>query len=352
MKSPILRPASAGILLVLILIGALAVRADAAQAGFISELIKFFTNAAATPAGKADFINETKAASNAAPVLYAIPNPEAAKMNLSQLPDLAFIQNDSLVAPANPLGSIQDQDNAGRIFVYTVKPGDTPSAIAKSFSISVNTILVANNLKNASSIKIGDQLVILPISGVTYVVKKGDTIESIAKKYNQTASDILSYNNLPIGGTLDPGIELIIPDGELNVESLPSPGASERFASLPNLKGYFIRPIGGGIKTQGIHGNNGVDLANSCGTPIMAAADGVVLLARINGYNSGFGDYIVIDHANGTQTVYAHIGKSMVTPGENVTAGQIIALIGNTGNTKGSTGCHVHFEIHGARNPF
>lgn len=321
-----------------------------AQAGFFSEIIKLFSRGDGSDA-RAKFIEETRAASNAAPVLSSIPNPEGAASS-SPPPDLDLVQDSSLVSPANPLGTIQDEGSLDRVFLYTVKPGDTPSSIAKSFGVTLNTILWANNLKSASMISVGDQLIILPISGVKYTVKKGDTVDSIAKKYKQDAADIVAANGLPIGADLEAGTDLIIPNGENPTEQAPSSGVSKRFASLPLLKGYFLRPIQGGRKTQGIHGNNGVDLANSCGLPIMAAADGQVLIARTTGYNGGFGEFIVIDHPNGTQTVYAHDLKIMVTPGEEVAQGQIIGLIGNTGNTRGTTGCHVHFEIHGARNPF
>ena len=105
----------------------------------------------------------------------------------------------------------------------------------------------------------------------------------------------------------------------------------------------------GGRKTQGIHGYNGVDLASSCGEPVFASASGSVILARPTGWNSGYGQYTVLSHSNSTQTLYAHLSKIFVSPGQNVSQGAIIGLIGSTGR---STGCHVHFEVRGARNPF
>lgn len=333
----------------LVLAGVLFVAPAQAHAGFFSELLKFFTNADVGERG-VDFIEETSAASNAAPVLSAAASPIRAEIN--QSPNISFIQENSLLAPSNPLGTIQDDRNVDQIFLYTVKPGDTPSSIAKSFGITVNTILRANDLKSATAIKVGDQLVILPVSGIQYTVKKGDTIESIAKKYKTDSGEILAFNGLPVGVGLQAGDQLIIPDGEDIFDAPATAAQKSQFASLPQLKNFFQRPIQGGKKTQGLHGNNGVDLANSCGLPIMAAADGVVLISKETGYNGGFGKYIVINHANGTQTVYAHNNDNMVLAGETVKQGQIIGLIGNTGNTRGGTGCHVHFEVHGAKNPF
>lgn len=319
-----------------------------AEAGFFSQIVKFFTNA--DVGERRALIEETKAAGTDAPALAALSNPEQEAKD--ETPDIATVQESALVAPANPLGTIQTSDAQDRIFVYTVKPGDSAASIAKSFKVSVNTILWGNGLRSASSIHAGDQLLILPVSGVSYTVKKGDTIATIAKKFSAEADEISAFNGLALGSPLTVGAELIIPNGELQTEQPATGVVAQRFASLPVIKGYFQRPIQGGRKSQGIHGNNGVDLANSCGLPVFASADGTVLIARETGYNGGFGKFIVINHPNGTQTVYAHNQKNMVAVGEEVKQGQIIGLIGNTGNTRGATGCHVHFEIHGARNPF
>ena len=97
-----------------------------------------------------------------------------------------------------------------------------------------------------------------------------------------------------------------------------------------------------------IHGRNGVDVANSCGTPIYAAADGSVTSAKTSGWNGGFGKFLKILHSNGTETLYAHVSRLLVAAGEYVTKGQQIAVMGSTGR---STGCHLHFEVHGAKNP-
>jgi murein DD-endopeptidase MepM/ murein hydrolase activator NlpD len=83
----------------------------------------------------------------------------------------------------------------------------------------------------------------------------------------------------------------------------------------------------------------GIDLANSIGTPIVAAADGVVVES---GPASGFGLWVRLQHADGTITVYGHINRSLVHEGEKVQAGEEIAEMGNRGN---STGPHLHFEV-------
>ena len=81
----------------------------------------------------------------------------------------------------------------------------------------------------------------------------------------------------------------------------------------------------------------------------MASAEGDVLISKSSGWNGGYGEYVVIKHANGTQTLYAHMSGVSVSVGDHVDQGQ---TIGNMGSTGKSTGTHVHFEIRGARNPF
>ena len=103
-----------------------------------------------------------------------------------------------------------------------------------------------------------------------------------------------------------------------------------------------------GINWGELHGNNGVDIANRCGTKIRAAAGGTVSsVAR--GWNRGYGSAVIVEHANGTKTHYAHLSAIHVSPGAEVEQGETIGLMGSTGK---STGCHLHFEVHGGRNPF
>ena len=83
----------------------------------------------------------------------------------------------------------------------------------------------------------------------------------------------------------------------------------------------------------------GIDIANSIGTPIHAAADGVVVES---GPASGFGLWVRLLHADGTTTVYGHINRALVKEGEQVRAGDEIAEMGNRGH---STGPHLHFEV-------
>jgi murein DD-endopeptidase MepM/ murein hydrolase activator NlpD len=267
-----------------------------------------------------------------------------------------IIGESALLPITGPLGSIADVEEvvsqSDQISIYVVRQGDSLSQIAEMFGVSVNTIKWANNLRREDLIRVGQTLVILPISGIRYTVKKGDTLKSIAKEFKGDIGEILSFNDLPEDAVLKIGEVIIIPNGEIapvKNYSAPRSRSIARGTGGPKYAGYYIRPINGGRKTQGLHGFNGVDLAISCGSPIFASASGDVIISRSYGWNGGYGKYIVIKHSNGTQTLYAHNSSNIVSAGWHVIQGQVIGYIGSTGR---STGCHVHFEVRGAQNPF
>lgn len=284
------------------------------------------------------------------PLLQAALNPDP---NNGRGGGDITINNNALLPDSGLMGTIADiSENKPRpdqISIYVVRKGDTLSQIADMFDVSVNTIRWANDLSSGETIRTGQVLVILPITSVQYTIKKGDTIKDIAKKFNADVNEILQFNNLAINNKLVEGETIIIPNGDYTEpEQTKTPSQTPKIV-IPSYIGYYLRPIDGGRKSQGLHGYNAVDLADSCGTPVMASASGDVIIARNYGWNAGYGNYIVISHPNGTQTLYAHLSKTELSPGWHVVKGQIVGYIGTTGR---STGCHVHFEIRGARNPF
>ena len=107
----------------------------------------------------------------------------------------------------------KDPEEDGGVKLYTVLEGDTVSGIATKNSITVNTILWANDLDNVDAIKPGDQLFILPVAGLSYAVKSGDTLDSVALKYKADKEKIIAFNELPANGQIEEGDLIIIPDG-------------------------------------------------------------------------------------------------------------------------------------------
>ncbi len=285
------------------------------------------------------------------------PNPSKGLGNVIQTSGNAML---AYSGPSGTIADVMESTPPSSISVYVVRPGDTLSEIARMFRVSVNTLVWANNLRSVHDIRIGKTLVILPISGIERTIKKGDTLKSIAKKYRGTVNEIAQYNGLNPKESLLVGSSIIIPGGE---EIRPVRRSSKRYSyshrvirepflgdSGPSQPGYYRNPVPGGIITQGIHGWNAVDIAARRGTPIYAAASGTIIISRRNGaWNGGYGNYVVITHSNGTQTLYAHMTRPTVSQRQYVSAGQKIGYVGSTGK---STGAHVHFEVRGAANPF
>ncbi|NLE07215.1 MAG: peptidoglycan DD-metalloendopeptidase family protein [Parcubacteria group bacterium] len=280
-------------------------------------------------------------------LLSATIIPPVGNQTLDQL----TIEKDALVSEVSPLGEAKNsvaKPTSDQISIYVVREGDTLSQIAEMFDVNINTIKWSNDL-SSNTLKTGQTLIILPISGVKHTIVKGDTLSSLAKKYKGDIDEIIAYNNLKEGEALVAGEVIIIPDGEAVIKTSSGTYTNSSGSGLKEYSGYYMRPIAGGKRTQGIHGYNAVDLAAPIGTPIFAAADGEVIISKSGGWNGGYGNYIVIRHPNGTQTLYSHNSENNVSVGDTVKQGDVIGAIGSTGK---STGPHLHFEIRGAKNPF
>lgn len=261
------------------------------------------------------------------------------------------VQDSALLASGIASGNDMAAAGSSEIRVYTVREGDSLSRVAEMFGVTTNTILWANDLPRATQIQPDDVLVILPIAGVQHTVKSGDTISTIAKKYDGDADEILAYNELVDASELAINDTLIIPGG--TVQSVQARAASAKPVKISGSTGAssagFIHPVPGAARTQGIHGNNAVDFGAGHGTTIRAAAAGEVIVSKSSGWNGGYGQYVVVRHNNGAQTLYAHLSTNYVGVGAYVAQGEAVGAMGNTGR---STGTHLHFEVRGARNPF
>lgn len=245
---------------------------------------------------------------------------------------------------------------------YAVMAGDSLSSIAYQFGVNVQTILWENKLTLRSIIRPGDKLVIPPTVGIMHTVKKNDTIKKIAALYRAKQEDIIKFNRLKEDGSdIKVGERIMVPDGvkpaepapivrgETNVYRQAAPISSRQ---APGASG-FVWPAAVRTITQyygWLHHALDISGTNAFATPVYAAKSGSVETAQC-GWNSGYGCYIVINHGNGVKTLYGHNSKLLVTPGDYVTVGQTIALMGRTGKVRGPTGIHLHFEIqiNGAR---
>ncbi|MBI2075135.1 MAG: peptidoglycan DD-metalloendopeptidase family protein [Candidatus Harrisonbacteria bacterium] len=258
-------------------------------------------------------------------------------------PGAIIVEDSALLNSANP-GSAVFLSRDG-VLVYKVQKGDTLSSIAANFGITLNTVYWANKGAQGKTLRVGQEITILPVSGVIHQAQSGETLQSIASMYNVPESRIMRYNKRALARGVGVGTNLIIPDAK------PQTGLSSATVVLPDLRGYFAIPTTGWNWGK-LHNYNAVDIANACGTPIYAAAEGLVTAVAGVEWNEGYGSYVIIEHPNGTKTRYSHNERNVVSVGDYVAQGDIIGYIGNSGNTHGPTGCHLHFEVMGARNPF
>lgn len=234
-----------------------------------------------------------------------------------------------------------------KIIEYEVKEGDTISSIAEKFDISVDTVLWQNDMTQKSTIKPGQMLQILPVTGIAHKVKKGDTVYSIAKKYDTDPQPIVNFpfNTFTNDETFELAIGqvVIVPEGIMpNVQPVSprvrqiTPDAGTVVAS-----GNFVWPASGRITQNFVWYHKGLDIANNAAPEILAADAGVVVVSGWpDGY--GYGNRVLIDHGNGFRTLYAHLSRIYVVSGQSVNRGDAIGRMGTTGR---STGIHLHFEV-------
>lgn len=238
-----------------------------------------------------------------------------------------------------------------KVITYIVQKGDTISIIADKFSspnnpISEETIRWANNLSN-DNITVGDELRILPVTGIEYKVIKGDSVYSIAKKLDTDPQKIVDFpfNDFANQETfaLVEGQLLIVPDG---VKPSEKPIKRQVYiAQGPSVfsASGFTWPAHGIVSQFAVWYHMAIDIAADIGASIVAAQSGTVSGINIGTWDGGYGNSVWVDHGNGFESHYAHLGGINVGVGDNVTAGKtILGYIGMTGRT---TGPHVHFEI-------
>lgn len=262
------------------------------------------------------------------------------------------VESGYLLATSNQVGAETLISNLpkGEITEYRVQDGDTVSGIAVKFGVSMDTIIWENNLKSVDAIKPGQLLQILPVTGVRYQVSRGETIYSIAKKLQADPQTIIDYpfNTFSNDETfsLIAGQELIVPEGiKPNEITVDTPKLAVRtVAPIPGVvgEGNFMWPTSGVITQRYSWYHPAIDIANATNPAIVASQGGTVVTA---GWNAGgYGNFVIIDHGNGYQTLYGHMlnNSIIVKEGDRVVQGQRIGTMGSTGR---STGTHCHFEI-------
>ncbi len=227
---------------------------------------------------------------------------------------------------------------------YVVRSGDTVAKVAYKFGITKTSLLWANDMNVRQELVVGQDIRIPPTDGVFYTVIEGDTLDKIVEVHNADLVKINLYNKLSADTELSAGQEIFIPDAtKTYVENVTTQdGQVEQIRSI----GFKLRRPTQGVLTQGFHSRHyAIDIANRMNTPIYASASGKVIKSA-DGWNYGYGRYVVVDHGNGIRTLYAHMNVRKIEEGAEVKTGQLIGLMGNTGNVFGPTGIHLHYEVH------
>ncbi len=214
---------------------------------------------------------------------------------------------------------------------HIVAAGENLSTIAENYHIDVATIEYANNL-TTELLEIGQELIILPQTGVLHQVNSGDTLWALAKQYQVDLEALRKANDID-NDRITVGENIFIPGGRPRGEPAISRGMETRF--IWPTTGPISSPFG--YRWGRLH--EGIDIANDEGTPVQAARTGKVTFV---GWYGGYGNAVMIDHGQDVVSLYGHLSKYYVQVGQVVQRGQSIAAIGTTGN---STGPHLHFEV-------
>ncbi|MCQ2981984.1 MAG: M23 family metallopeptidase [Treponemataceae bacterium] len=224
---------------------------------------------------------------------------------------------------------------------YTVKSGENISSISKKFGLSnISTLIAVNNIQNVRTLRAGQVLSVPNTDGIIHTVGAGESLAGISAKYKIAVEDILDVNDLETSVIIK-GQRLFIPGVHLDNGTLKK-ALGELFmnplSATYRISSYF------GLRADpftGVRSNHtGMDLACPTGTPIKCAKSGRVATV---GWTNVYGNYVIVTHDNGYQTLYAHMSKTSVKTGQVVDQGTQLGLVGSTGY---STGPHLHFSVY------
>jgi len=313
---------------------------------------------------------------------------------------------------------------AGPRQIHTVKSGDTLTAIARKFDVSVSDLADDNKLKADKPLKLGAKIKGPATTQKAYVAVSGDTLAGVSKRFNVSVKELASENNLRATASIKKGQKIVLPDGykdkgpvrttTTTVVKRPAPTPSQTQASVPSSntyarvdssspsattpapstpsspqpysgnaysrpsapiaaqpvspppssrpiiessaapteaeiiasgKGKFAWPVRGevisdfGVKGTGQR-NDGLNIRAAQGTPVLAAADGEVAYA--GNQVPTFGNLVLVKHADGWVTAYAHLSSTNVKMRQQVRQGEQLGAVGATG---GVNEPQLHFEM-------
>ncbi|MCH5294422.1 MAG: M23 family metallopeptidase [Treponema sp.] len=236
-----------------------------------------------------------------------------------------------------------EQDSELSYISYRIKKGDMIGFIASDFGVTQDTIISVNNIKASRLIQPGQYLKIPSMPGILYTVRTGkEDVTAIAEKYKVDALKCASVNNVSLDEPLSEGRTIFVPDAELdwvtrqeiNGDLFKKPLQSRYYYS--SWYGWRKNPFDASKRTF----HAGIDMACPAGTKIYAALAGTVVKS---GWSDVYGNYVVVRHHSGYESLYGHMSERTAWVGQNVTTSTVLGKVGSTGL---STGPHLHFTVY------
>ncbi|AFZ29185.1 Peptidase M23 [Gloeocapsa sp. PCC 7428] len=251
-----------------------------------------------------------------------------------------------LIAPAHSAPSTNaatatrgcPQPALSRLTRHKVAPGETLEAIAQKYNLIAATLIGFNPTLRTGQLTVGSEIIIPPSNGIRVEVPLNQSWQQIATKYKVRADVLFEANGCqPVSRfVFVPGVNWSPETPTTSARSLLTGYPLPTKATVAMGYGWQINP-----STSEVVFHSGVDLLAPIGTSVQAVAAGTVAFA---GEQGSYGNLVVVNHAGGRQTRYAHLQKMSVNTGQPVQLGQVLGTVGTTGEPT-STEPHLHFEV-------
>jgi len=298
--------------------------------------ITFFLIFTAVPSGEAS--TDKLAGDNLSQAIAAAENEADENIKIYSSNDVNNILEDEKLKNDLLLSSKTDysapvNETPLKIITHKVKPNESLGSIARKYGVSIDTICGSNKLRSYDYVEPGATLRIPNKDGILYNMKEGTNIVNLASKYKIPVEKILAVNNIKNPDFVSVGELIFIPDAKpFNLfDGFLWPVSSRK---INCGFGWRRNPF----NSEYMEFHRGIDIAARY-EAVKATKYGQVTYA---GWMSGYGNAIIIAHPGGWKSLYGHLSRIMVSEGQYVKQGQIIAKSGNTGR---STGPHLHFEL-------
>ncbi|NJL91863.1 MAG: peptidoglycan DD-metalloendopeptidase family protein [Coleofasciculaceae cyanobacterium SM2_1_6] len=250
--------------------------------------------------------------------------------------------------PSSPCSSV-----FARLRSHQISPGETLESIANRYGLVGQTLFSFNPNLQRGLPAIGTEILIPPFNGIAIPVTAGTTWAELSRRYGVRADILFELN-----GCQSPSSVVFLPGINWTATGTPQRFESriDRYPLAPPVRiilryGFYSEPNELGAEPNQLSSqlsnqlsnqfHSGLDLAAPLGTEVVAAGNGVVAFA---GEQNPWGNLVVINHGEGQQSRYAHLGEIRVTMGQQVRSGDVLGTVGNTGNVH-SAEPHLHFEI-------